>query len=526
MRVYVMIGRLATYRFDPWRGLQIMLLRCNQCQNSFFVDDQVYAAQGGAWCEQCHIPLVPVSENVAGGQPWTQPPQAQWGQAPQNQWQQNDAQWGQAPPQAQWGQQPPSDANWQQMADHPKETVALCDPVAPLPLKQDECTVAIEAWNGDDEPSQPSQPAPSWPPQQNFQKNEDIPTTDAGIIDKTQPPNAVVIGRQMAPGANEGMTRQIDVRTVQKLYGDKINPFLAFFQAIPKRFLFILGGILALAFIASAVIAYAVTRPPKIEKVISNRGELVDADAPESEKTFDDYAREAKNLSPAFIPFDGEIAHDGSIVAAAENIGIRFDGTQIADISDALSGGAFVQKIAAPAKSNAENISKPIIFLFADTLPMSAVYRIMYSMAPSTRKLLFGGTAYSGITTFNIQPCDWPDHDTFIFPSCDKVPIEVKITRTTLTMRRVIDKDAIPLYMDQNGEKISEIKTDIVGSKVQYDPLNVAISKLSMTQGASVKLAPDGDVSFGVFMDVARHIYGSNDKQNVKNIFVSTIPLM
>ena len=81
-----------------------MLLTCPQCQNSFMIDDQVYAMQGGAYCEQCQVPLVPSEMGYGQWQQSQQMPmnQAQWGQQPMDQ-----AQWGQQPmDQAQWGQQP------------------------------------------------------------------------------------------------------------------------------------------------------------------------------------------------------------------------------------------------------------------------------------------------------------------------------------------------------------------------------------------------------------------------------------
>ena len=50
-----------------------MLLTCPNCHNSYVIDPQVYAQQGGAVCEQCHQPLMPADDGSD---------QMQWGQQP------------------------------------------------------------------------------------------------------------------------------------------------------------------------------------------------------------------------------------------------------------------------------------------------------------------------------------------------------------------------------------------------------------------------------------------------------------
>ncbi|MGN1073251.1 MAG: hypothetical protein ACI4VB_11205 [Bradymonadia bacterium] len=577
-----------------------MLLRCSQCQNTFYMDEQAYAAQGGAMCEQCRVPLIPVAEEGAqwgqqspvdaqwgqqpgaqwgqqspanaqwGQQPgaqwgqqspanaqWGQQPGAQWGQQPpadaqwgqqppvdaqwgqqppvDAQWGQQppvDAQWGQQPPvDAQWGQQPPVDAQWGQMADQPKETIALTDAIEPCEVVRhddaNERTVALADWDSNSIPQMPVTQANA--PQNDGwgawgQPEDNPPTQNVPAISANKDPHAIVVGRELPPGANEGMTRQIDVRAVQEMYGDKINPLKAFFRSLPRRYLIMAGGALGVAVIVFVVVAYAITRPPKVEKVIREDGEVVDAGTPEREKTFADLAKESRDLSAAFIPFDGPLAQEGSIVAIDDAIGVRYDLTQIASVQDISSGAAYVPVLADAAKDNSDK-PKPITLLFAESLSMSSIYRVMYSLATTNRPLSIGGTAHNGIATFNLTPCGWPDHGLYIFQSCKDVKVEVKITRANVTMRRLVDADTIPIALLPDGTKLTEVKADIVGNKIQFESLNDAISRLR-AKGTTVQLTTDGDVSFGVFLQIARKIYGSYDNPNVRQLYIASIPLM
>ena len=625
-----------------------MLLTCPQCQNSFMVDDQAYAMQGGALCEQCQVPLVP--SNVGyGQQTWQgqwgqqpmdqaqwgqQPDQAQWGQQPmdqaqwgqqpmdqaqwgqqpmgqaqwgqqpmdqaqwgqqpmdqaqwgqqppsdaqwgqqpmdQAQWGQqpmDQAQWGQQPPsdaqwgqqpmgqaqwgqqppsdaqwgQAQWGQQPPSDAQWGQMADGPKETVMLADAVEQDDVVRhndaNERTIALSDWN---EPAsslpslKPTIPASNvdvggdgddWGAWESPKSGriEEVRTTDAAAIGQAQPnPNALVVGNALPPGAHEGMTREIDVREVQSLYGDKLNPVAEFFRSIPMRYRIIASGVLGVSIIAFVIAAIALTRDPEVEKVIRN-GEIVDANAPEKEKSFNEIAKESISLSTSFIPFDGKLAKEGSIVGVAEDIGVYYDTKKIAEIDDVMRGGAYVEKVASGIEGDDSKISQPITVLFGESMPMSAVYRTLYTLGPSMRRLYLGGTTQGGVSTFEYHPCGWPDHDMFIFESCKDVPIDVKITRTQVTIRRVSDVSEVPLVVLEDGTELSEVSTKIIGTKVQFEGIQAAIARLSIVRGA-VRFVADGDVSFGVFMTVAQRIYGTNDKPNIKTLYVAPVPLI
>ena len=574
-----------------------MLLTCPQCQNSFMIDDQVYAMQGGAYCEQCQVPLVPsemgygqwqqsqqmpMNQAQWGQQPmdqaqwgqqpmdqaqwgqqpmdqaqWGQQPmgdaqwgqpmdQAQWGQQPMNQaqWGQQpmgDAQWGQPMGQAQWGQQPPSDAQWGQMADAPKETVALMETVGQDDVVRhndaNERTVALSDWDG---VSQVPPPPTMSMPQGNGMTGDDdwdswggsprarveeVRTADAAALGQQINPNALVVGNALPPGAHEGMTREIDARDVQSLYGDKLNPIAEFLRSIPMRYLIIAGGVLGASLVVFIIVAVVITRPPKVEQEIRN-GEIVDVNAPEREKTFSEIARESISLSPSFIPFDGNLAKEGSVVGVAEDIGVYYDLNKIAEIDDVVRGGVYVEKIAAGVEDHGTKSGKPITMLFGESLPMSAVYRTMYTLGPTTRKLFIGGTTHSGISTFKYHPCGWPDHDMFIFETCKDVPIDVKITRTKVTIRRVSDAGSVPLVVLDDGTELTEVSADIIGTKVQFDGIQMAISRLSMVSGATVRFVTDGDVTFGVFMTIAQRVYGSDDKPNIKTLYLAPVPLI
>ena len=535
-----------------------MLLTCPQCQNSFMIDDQVYAMQGGAYCEQCQVPLVPsemgygqwqqsqqmpMDQAQWGQQPmdqaqWGQPmDQAQWGQQPMNQaqWGQQpmgDAQWGQPMGQAQWGQQPPSDAQWGQMADAPKETVALMETVGQDDVVRhndaNERTVALSDWDG---VSQVPPPPTMSMPQGNGMTGDDdwdswggsprarveeVRTADAAALGQQINPNALVVGNALPPGAHEGMTREIDARDVQSLYGDKLNPIAEFLRSIPMRYLILVVFI---------IVAVVITRPPKVEQEIRN-GEIVDVNAPEREKTFSEIARESISLSPSFIPFDGNLAKEGSVVGVAEDIGVYYDLNKIAEIDDVVRGGVYVEKIAAGVEDHGTKIGQPITMLFGESMPMSAVYRTMYTLGPTSRKLFIGGTTHSGISTFKYHPCGWPDHDMFIFETCKDVPIDVKITRTKVTIRRVSDAGSVPLVVLDDGTELTEVSADIIGTKVQFDGIQMAISRLSMVSGATVRFVTDGDVTFGVFMTIAQRVYGSDDKPNIKTLYLAPVPLI
>ena len=585
-----------------------MLLTCPQCQNSFMIDDQVYAMQGGAYCEQCQVPLVPsemgygqwqqsqqmpMNQAQWGQQPmdqaqwgqqpmdqaqwgqqpmdqaqwgqqpmdqaqwgqqpmgdaqWGQQPmdQAQWGQQPmdQAQWGQQpmgDAQWGQPMGQAQWGQQPPSDAQWGQMADAPKETVALMDAVGQDDVVRhndaNERTVALSDWGGVSQvPPPPTMSTPqgngmtgdddwdSWGGEPRA-RVEEVRTADAAALGQQINPNALVVGNALPPGAHEGMTREIDARDVQSLYGDKLNPIVEFLRSIPMRYLIIAGGVLGASLVVFIIVAVVITRPPKVEQEIRN-GEIVDVNAPEREKTFSEIARESISLSPSFIPFDGTLAKDGSVVGVAEDIGVYYDLNKIAEIDDVVRGGVYVEKIAAGVEDHGSKIGQPIVMLFGESMPMSAVYRTMYTLGPTSRKLFIGGTTHSGISTFKYHPCGWPDHDMFIFEKCKDVPIDVKITRTKVTIRRVSDAGSVPLVVLDDGTELTEVSADIIGTKVQFDGIQMAISRLSMVSGATVRFVTDGDVTFGVFMTIAQRVYGSDDKPNIKALYIAPVPLI
>ena len=64
-----------------------------------------------------------------------------------------------------------------------------------------------------------------------------------------------------------------------------------------------------------------------------------------------------------------------------------------------------------------------------------------------------------------------------------------------------------------------------MGNKIQFESLNDAISRLR-AKSTTIQLTTDGDVSFGVFLQIARKIYGSYDNPNVRQLYIASIPLM
>ncbi len=574
-----------------------MLLTCSNCQNTYFVDDQVYAQQGGAFCEQCQIPLIPVQnggyeqwnqqeqqwgqqQNAQWGQQdqqWAQPQNAQWeqqnaqwnqqeqqwGQQQNAQWgqqnqqwaqqdqqwgQQQNAQWGQkTPDDAQWGQNPPMDAQWgqqpsggsqwgsqeqwSQMADKPKETVALMDAIEE-PVRHDdngERTVAIDAaWDdGGEQPPRPNfnQPAKAAPADEwdSWGRAEELPTSASRAVSGNSNASSIIVGKQMDPIANENMTRQIDVRTVQQLYGDKINPFTEFFKSIPIRYLILAGSLIAFAFIGLAVGYYFINKPAENDKIFNDVGDEITADTPKEPRSFDDMAMTMKNLSPSFRPVDGENIHDGSIVAVAPEIGIIYDEDKIADFNEVKSGGEFVSKLNDIASKDPNKLSQPIVFLFDESLNMSVIYRTLYSFGASSRPVRIGGITRNGITTLNILPCQWPDHELTTFGDCPNVSIEMKITKLEMIMHRI--DEAEPLSIDPDGTEHMELRDEIIGGKANFNSISDALSRLRSASNSSVILKPDGDVTFGIFMQIVEGLRGSADTPIVRQMYLNKVPL-
>ena len=590
-----------------------MLLTCTNCQNSVVIDDQVYAQQGGAICEQCHQPMMPVQDNgygqqwqqagaaqwgqqqpmagqwnqagmdaqqwqqpmagqwnqagmdaqqwqQAGGQWGQQPMGGQWGQQPMDgqwgqqpmdgQWGQQpmNGQWGQQPMDAQWGQQPPMDAQWgqqpaggdqwggqdqwSQMADKPMET-GIFDEAIPAPVihnDNNERTMALDAWTGDALPLAPP-PTPQAQAQQDdgwggaWQKPnaEELPTSSGPVVG----PNVsgvITVGKPMEAGASDRPTREIDARTVQQIYGDHVNPVKEFFKSIPVRYLIISGAVVVVAFIVFGIGLAVINQPEEKEKVFDEKGDIVTDVNAVKPRTFEDIVASSKDLSPSFMPFDGESARDGSIVAISESIGVVYDEKKIADYQDLETSDVLIEKIYESVKNDMDKMGKPIIFLFDEMMPMSVVYRVMYSFGLTSRKLLFGGPTSTGIATFEIKPCAWPDHGIVTFgDECKLVSAELKMTKIEMNLRRIIGEE--PLMLTPEGEPKTELSDNIIGNKVHMDNIAPALAKFRATHSAKVRLSPDGDITYGVFMSAALEMRGDIDNPNVKTMFLYKVPL-
>ena len=597
-----------------------MLLTCTNCQNSIVIDDQVYAQQGGAICEQCHQPMMPVQDN-GYGQQWQQPAAGQWGQQPmagqwnhpgmdaqwgqQNgQWSQQgmggqwgqqpmDAQWGQQQPamdaqwgqqngqwnqqgmggqwgqqpmdaqwgqqaaggqwgqqpmDAQWGQQPPMDAQWgqqpagsqwggeeqwDQLADKPMETQVFDEAVDAPVIHNDnnERTMALDVWNGDgfgeSLPLVPPVPASAsndaqddgWGGAWQKPNTEDLPTASAHVVSAN--PGAVVVGKPMDAGASDRPTREIDAKAVQELYGDKINPITEFFKSIPLRYLIIAGAVTACAFIFFGIGVWIISQPEEKEKVFDEKGDIVTDVNAFKERTFEDIVKASKDLSPNFMPFDGPDAREGSIVAVSEEIGIVYNEKPIAKYNEFENGDLLIEKLYLAIKDDTDNINKPVIFLFDELMPMSVVYRVMYSVGVVTPKIFFGAPTPTGITTFEIKPCEWPDYKMSTFgDKCKVVSAELKITHKDMTLRRIVGKKSLVLADDQ-----TELTDSIIGNKVYMENIGPAFANFRGSDSPWIRISPDGDVTYGVFMNTALETRGNIDNPNMKDIYLYKVPL-
>lgn len=557
-----------------------MLLTCPNCQNSYLVDDQLYAQQGGALCEQCHQPLVPMQNDMGGQQDqWSQQQaqwnqsqaqwnqqQAQWGQdvqwgqqpdqwsQQQAQWNQQQAQWNQSAMDAQWGQQPPFDAQWgqqpagnnpwgsqeqwSQMADKPLPTEAFNDALPPpLPLnhnRSSERTVAI------DSPHKPPLPkvgaaAQSFSNEKSKSSDDDdwgawgdskmdnMPTSNAPAVAERSS-HTIEVGRPMNKVGRENITRAIDIETLHELYHDDVNPVVEFFKSLPLRYLIMAGTILVLAFITFGISAYLINKPEEVPLEFDEKGDIVVDDAPIPEKTFSDIVRETKALSTGFMPLDdGDDVKSGSILAVINDKGIFYNGEKIANVNDAKTGSDFVEKIYSEINKDTAHVNEPIIFLAEGSLPMSAVYRIMYSAGVTSRKLLFGGTTTTGVTTIEIAPCKWPDHDLVIFGECNTVRTTLKLSRTEMVLRA---EHGSHLGLTPEGESISELRDEIIDTKINTENIDPGLSYLQSTQSAAVLIDADGAVTFDIFLRAASILLGNRTKTNVNQMFLKRVPLI
>ena len=527
-----------------------MILTCPNCHNSFIMDENLYAQQGGAICDQCHQPLVPAAGSGMYGQPqwgpsagqqWSQNnAQPQWNQQPNNQWNnpaQPQNQWAQPPqlpasqwaqqqmPQdngmeIQWGQQPVNagqwgeQAQWSAMADQPAETQALLDPVAPP--SNAERTMALDLDN--DLGGFPSMPQPKIPGAGPY---ANTPTVNDMQSAKQDSSGKLVVGSS-AGIDNNGNTQEIKLQALEELYGDKVNPIKRIFTSVPLRYHIILGSVLVLAIVGAIIAIVVISKPPKVETEITKKGEIVPVGT-EKPKTFDDIVEDTLTLSLSFLPYPGEPISEGSLVAVASDIGVYYEGKKIGDISEVTSGGAFSQSLFDQVSDDVDDLNQPIVILFDETLQMSAVYRTIYSLAPTSRRILFGATARGAVTSLSIQPCKWPDYELFTYNDCANAVIDVKITKKDITMTRTAGDS--PLSLDDNGEPVMELRDELISNKLNLQNIRPAIPKLRAPDSGVVRFVADGDVTFGVFFKTVTELYGSQDNPNIREMYLAPISL-
>lgn len=230
-----------------------------------------------------------------------------------------------------------------------------------------------------------------------------------------------------------------------------------------------------------------------------------------------------KDLSPSFIPLDGTNLGNGSIVAVSPEIGIVYDEKKIADYSKVENGSLFIQELYDEASKDPDKLGNSIVFLFDEMLPMSVVYRTLYSFGASSRPVLIGGTTRNGVTSIDVQPCAWPDHELTTFGECKNVSIELKITRIEMVMRRIIGEE--PLAVDPDGKEYLELRDDIIGGKVHFQNISPALARLRNAANPAVRLMPDGDITFGTFMHIVQTLRGSEDTPIVRKLYLAQVPL-
>ena len=489
--------------------------------------------------------------NAFGPQP-TMAMDAQWGQQMAAQFGQQppmDAQFGQQPPMdAQFGQQPPMDAQfgqqppgsqnqwgtqaqWSQMADKPMETVALMDAIAsPVNHGNDagEKTMAIDAdweaaglglgivpkdnskkedWNnGGDTPQKPGGAPPKLPKS---------PSQKAA--------GCITVGHQMDPVANENVTRQIDLADVQKMYGDKVNPLKDFLISIPKKYFVISGIVLGLTVILFVVLAIVISTPEKVEKKFNEAGDVLTEDTPEHVMTFSEHILATKELSANFLTFDGEDVFQEGSVAAVTKDGVYYNNKKIAEYDDVNHGTESVNKIIDTLNADVDNIGKPVYVLFEETTPMHVVYRVLYSFYAASRPAAISGTTTTGITAFEFIPCEWPDHGMVSIgdETCKKSTLNLKITTTKLTLRRINSNESLLLDEDT---VVTELQDDIVGTRVNTKNTGEAFNRMRIKNRPPIQLAPDGDVSLNVFMRAALAVRGQPNNPNSNKIYLNKVP--
>ena len=436
-----------------------------------------------------------------------------------------DAQFGQQPlgAQNQWGTQ----AQWSQMADKPMETEAFMEPISPVNHGSDagEKTMAIDAdWesaglgigaakneknnDGWDDWGDKSNKAPA-PPK----------------LPKSQGPKSasgyITIGQPMDPTANENVTREIDLADVQKIYGDKVNPIKDFIISIPPKYFIISGAVVGVTVILFIVFAIILSRPEEVQKEFTKDGDLITEDTPEQVMSFDEKVAATKSLSSNFLTFDGEDITEGMLAAVTKS-GIYYNNKKIAEYDEITRGEEGVAHIIDTISADIDNIGKPVYVLFEETIPMHAVYRMLYSVYAASRTAFLSGITTSGITPFELHPCEWPDHGMVSIADerCKQVTLHLKITPNKMTLRRINSNES--LLLDEETV-VTELQDDIRGSRVNTENTGEAFNRMRIKNRPPIQIAPDGDVPLNVFMYATLAVRGQENNPNTTTIYLNRV---
>lgn len=322
------------------------------------------------------------------------------------------------------------------------------------------------------------------------------------------------------------MTHQIDLRDVEKMYGTKgVNPFVMFYRSLPKLALIISGALIGLALIGIIIAAIIVNQPEKVEHEITSDGEIVVKGTPAKPLSFKEIAAQTKTNIPYAIPLDTDDVKDGILIGVSESAGILYNNNKVMSLDEFTDSDAFNQKLYTYAHEDRDTPSQiPIILLVDGSLPMSVIYRLMYTLGPTRRQILIGGSTSTGVSAISIEPLDWPDHETYIY-SYEMAPnTQLKITRSDIVLRRTND-NAEPLMLNEANEPIRELRDEILGGKAIYTNIQPALSGLKSAKQQSIRITTDGDVKVMQFINIVLHIQGNPENPNVQKLLLDTVPL-
>lgn len=343
----------------------------------------------------------------------------------------------------------------------------------------------------------------------------------------TPAPGQIVVGTALPDQGNNQMTHQIDLRDVEKMYGiGGGNPFVMFFRSLPKLALIISGVLIGLALIGVIVSIIVANQPDKVEHEITSDGDIVVKGTPAKPLSFKDIATQTKASIPDAIPLlDFKDIQEGILIGVSESTGILYNNNKVLSLDEFTSTDAFNEKLFKYASADHDTPSQIPFILYADgSLPMSVIYRLMYTLGPTRRNMYIGGSTSTGITSFILEPVDWPDHESHIYSMEMPPNTQLKITRSDLVLRRTSEK-AEPLMHNDQNEPIRELRDEFVGGKVIYTNIQPALNQLRSQHQQSIRVTTDGNVTLTQFMNIVLHIQGNPDNPNVQTFLLDQVPL-